>query len=327
MKAILLSNQKALPENWMQLIENYNVETSNLPKSLKPLGEIVKKNIQVDKERAVCSYYNIPFIEHICLENPFKLDFYEKIPLGLISEAFTEMGKEKGIHYDNKLSSIFSELRAYKELNELGYEIKNFKRFPGSCDLLLERNSIEYPCEVKYKSNHDNYYNIIRDFVEGKALLPKSKQLRLLDTIHYRLNKVPLSYFETNQLLKEVEHFCSTPKLYNGTYITLSNLREDIPIIPNDYLITTHNCSTTKELIKKLFLGDERPISKMIKKADKYDNFIGYLDFSIPFHETHSIKCIEDSFKSLKLNFDIFVHVSGIRIDKQLLFITKDKDA
>lgn len=76
------------------------------------------------------------------------------------------------------------------------------------------------------------------------------------------------------------------------------------------------NLDSTKSIIKKLFVGEDRHICNLIKKSRKYknQNFIGCLSWSIPFHNIVDFKIIELAFRELcldlNLDFDLYIFVS-----------------
>jgi len=314
MKMILIS-KKVLPDDWIEKVKNFDIDQSNLPTSLKPLCHKIKQNIINEKEDSATSYFNQPFIEHICLNEKWELDIYEELPLELIEEIFCELGSEKGIQYDTKLYSLFSELYAYKYLVSQGYQYKEFERSPGSCDLILQKGCAEYNCEVKLKKSEDNHHTRILFFIKGKACLPEYKNLRKIDTVFYKIIEYPNGYREIENMYKEIESFCKKPNtLYKGEYIELSSVKLK-PQNPNDYLIRQHTENTTTSLIEKILTGENRHITKLIEKSQKYDNFIGYLSLDIPFYDDIKRFDLEDAFKSLEMDFKLYVNVNGVGIE------------
>jgi len=307
--------ETVLPDDWLTKIKNFDIDNSDLAESLKPLCQKIKANILNNKEDAVVSCFNRPFIKHVCLGVKWKLDKYEAIPLKLIEEVFDELGSEKGIQYDVKLYSLFSELFAYEHLVLQGYKYKKFERSTGSCDLILEKDGIEYNCEVKLKKSEDKHSTGIMFYIMGRAWLLKYEALRKLDIVHYKIVNVPNRYNDIENMYKEIENFCQNPtNFYKGEYIYLSST--DIRHQPQDYLIEQHTKSSTQDLIKNILTGKNRHITKLIEKSKKYDNFIGYLSFNIPFYDDIQKSDLEDAFKSLEIDFKLYVDVNGIGIEK-----------
>jgi len=306
--------ETVLPDDWLAKIENYDIDNSDLPESLKPLSQKIKTNILNNKEDAVVSYFNIPFIRHVCLGVKWKLDKYEKIPSKLIKEVFDELGSQKGTQYDVKLYSLFSELFAYVYLELQGYRYKEFERSTGSCDLTLEKDGVAYNCEVKLKKSEDNHSRGIKYYIMGKAWLLKYEKLRKLNMVYYKIINIPDRYDDIKKMYKEIEIFCKNPtELYEGEYIHLSST--EIRHSPQDYLITQHTESSTQDLIKNILTGANRHITKLIEKSAKYDNFIGYLSLELPFHQEFEKSDLENAFRLLNLNFKLYVEVNSIGIE------------
>ena len=299
------------------------MDKSTLPDSLKALCHILKKNILDEKENSAMSYFNRPFLRHVCLGVDWKLDKYEDIPLELIAEVFSEMGTEVGIQYDQKLSSLFSELLAYKHLYDQDYVIDSFNRTSGSCDLVLKKDDEVYYCEVKAKLNDDVYSQKIMFYINGKSYLPDHAELRNLDQVYYRMKKYPSGYKEMNRLNDEFDNFCENPTYYDGYYITISSDKKQVPFITNDCVISSFSRTDADRQLEDILIGEGRHLTKLIKKSKKFSNFIGYIFLSIPFHEEKSIDDIEEWFKSQKLDFDLYINIDGIGIENKVVYVSK----
>ena len=330
MKPLFIQN-RSFPNDWLSLVDKFNIDASTLPDSLKPLCHIIKKNILLEKENSVMSCFNRSFLRHVCLNIEWKLNIYESIPLDLIKEVFSEMGTEKGIQYNQKFSSLFSELLAYKYLNDVDYNIDSFTRTSGSCDLILKKDGEIFHCEVKAKNNDDRYSQDIIFYVNGKSYLFNYIELRKLTIVYYRIKNYPSSYSEMKELNKELDIFCLTPTYFDGTFIEISSdkmyMSKDIDRVSHDILhntlIATFNKDETALLLEGIFLGEGRHLTKLIKKSKYFKNFIGYLHFSIPFHKEMSFPDIEEWFKSQNLNFDLYIDINGFGIEGKILYIPK----
>ncbi|MCB4749766.1 MAG: hypothetical protein LGB78_02805 [Sulfurovum sp.] len=331
MKPLFIQSNR-LPDDWLQLIDKFDIDASSLPNSLKPVCHILKNNILTEKENSVMSYYNHSFLRHICLGIEWSLDKYEDIPFDLIREVFNEMGAEKGIQYNQKLSSLFSELLAYAYLNSIGYTIDSFSRTTGSCDLVLKKDDKIFHCEVKAKSSDDIYSQNIFFYINGRSYLPSYSSLRALDTVFHRMKKYPSCYSEMKDLNNELDSFCKTPTYYDGVFIEIASDRTqlslDISRISHDIVynskINSLDKTETYQLLENILVGKNRHLTQLIVKSSEFDNFIGYLHLSVPFHKDISIDNIEKWLKSKKLNFDLFVDVNGIGMDGEVLDIRKN---
>ena len=279
----------------------------------------IKQNILNEKEKSVTSYFNQPFIKHVCLNKKWTLDTYEDMPIELIEEVFKELGSETGIQYDTKLYSLFSELCAYKNLVSQGYSLSQIVRSSGSCDLILDKDGLTYNCEVKQKKSKDVQSSNILFFVQGKSWLPSYKDLRDLHQVYYRIIQHPNSYSDTKKMYDEIDIFCKSPHvLYEGVYIHLSS-KKFIRGEPSDYIISQHTQESTKGLIEKILTGENRHLTKLIEKSKKFDNFIGYISLDIPFHDEVNQYDLEKVLNSLGLGFKLYVDVNGIGIEKPYL--------
>lgn len=325
MKTIAIQSN-SLPDNWLTLIEKFDIDKSTLPDSLKQLCHILKKNILDEKENSAMSYFNRSFLRHVCLGIDWKLDKYEDIPLELIEEVFSEMGTEVGIQYDQKLSSLFSELLAYKHLYDQDYVIDSFNRTPGSCDLVLKKDDEVYHCEVKAKGSDDDYSTKILFYINGKSYLSNYYELRKLDLVYYRMKKYPSGYREIENMNKEFDTFCENPTYFDGLYIEISSDKHKTSVqkdISHNYLINSFDKIEVANQFESILIGEGRHLTKLIKKSKDFENFIGYLHFSVPFHKEMSSDDIEEWFKSQGLDFDLYVDINGVGIDRKVLNIPK----
>lgn len=321
MKMITIS-KTVLPDDWLTKIETFDIDNSDLPEKLKPLSQKIKTYILNNGVDAVVSYFNRPFIKHVCLGEKWKLSYYEEIPLKLIKEVFNEVGSERGIHYDGKLYSLFSELNAYKNLVSQGYKYKDFERSSGSCDLVLEKDELEYNCEVKLKRSTDNHNTGIMYYITGKSLLFEYEELRKLNKVYYNIVNVPDMYEDIKKMYHEIEIFCKNPtNPYKGEYIYLSS--EKIKYNPQDYLIKQHTESSTQDFIEDILTGAQRHITKLAEKSITYERFIGYLSLQLPFHKEFEKSDLETGFNSLDIDFKLYVEVNGIGIENYVLEINQ----
>lgn len=95
----------------------------------------------------------------------------------------------------------------------------------------------------------------------------------------------------------------------------------------SDFLITNEltESQNIDDLICNIFCGENQPIDKMIKKSSKFKNFKGCLSWSIPFYKEVDVEKIKNSFEKLKLDFDLYVCLSGNGIEQQNFVVMGSK--
>ena len=95
----------------------------------------------------------------------------------------------------------------------------------------------------------------------------------------------------------------------------------------NDCLITGELTETENidKLIRDTFCSNGQHINKMIKKSSQFENFKGCLSWSIPFHKEVDVEKIKSCFEDLKLDFDLYVCLSGNGIEKHNFVVPGSK--
>jgi len=84
------------------------------------------------------------------------------------------------------------------------------------------------------------------------------------------------------------------------------------------------NEDAISELIQKILMGTG-PIAKLERKSRRISNFNGCLFWSIPFHKNIDCESINNAFKKLKLEFNLYVFIGGVaKVDCEF-FIEKQK--
>lgn len=313
---------QSLPNDWLQKVEDFNINKSSLSNSQKTISSYIKKYILREKNISLTDPLSLLLIKYIVLNQEFT-PHYDNLPIKLIINAMDELGTKKGLEFSKKLHSIFIEFMTYQQLNKHGYKITNFIREKGSCDLSMEKNGVVSNFEVKFKENDDISLSRLYDILDGYSLLQENRFIRN-KFIEINLKVQNINTYK-KQILNEINQFLKIKiDLFDGKYIQIfdsknrTKLNRDIyssVSYINQFVITNglQSILSTKLLIKKLFIGNDRHITNMINKSKRIDNFVGCLHWSIPFHNSVDFKIVELSFRELlNLDFDLYIYMTHI---------------
>lgn len=326
---------KILPNNWVKQVEKFDIDNSDLNDKYKIIADSLIKNIIVEKEKSLVDSLSKYLVFHILNGDEFLTSKYDLLPISLIKDCFDEINGEKGLNLSRKLHSIFIEFLTYLDLYDKGYEIVEFEREQGSCDLKLQKDGHIYNFEVKFKESKDIGISRLYEYLEGYSLLNKNSFLR--DKLLNIILKVDyITDSNISNILNELDKFIEKKTdTFDGNFIYISNPLEkssrskDINQVYMEIESTRIKKETNvDDLINQLFMGKGRHIDKLIKKSKKpqyRDNFTGYLVWSIPFHTEIDNSDIENAFNNLNLDFDLYVSVSGINHEK-FNFIVEKKE-
>ena len=326
---------KILPDNWVKQVEKFDIDNSDLNDKYKIIADSLIKNIIVEKEKSLVDSLSKYLVFHILNGDEFLTSKYDLLPISLIKDCFDEINGEKGLNLSRKLHSIFIEFLTYLDLYDKGYEIVEFEREQGSCDLKLQKDGHIYNFEVKFKESKDIGISRLYEYLEGYSLLNKNSFLR--DKLLNIILKVDyITDSNISNILNELDKFIEKKTdTFDGNFIYISNPLEkssrskDINQVYMEIESTRIKKETNvDDLINQLFMGKGRHIDKLIKKSKKpqyRDNFTGYLVWSIPFHTEIDNSDIENAFNNLNLDFDLYVSVSGINHEK-FNFIVEKKE-
>ncbi len=330
-----------LPRNWKKLVQKYDI--SYLSSQTQSIIDLLKKQIDYRQNEALTDKRIASFVQDIVfgkakvLKNADKN--WSKLPQDLINDMISEFGNIKDMwEFFKRHDSMYTELKAYEVFLEEGYAWEEFKRNEGSCDLTMIKDSNIYNIEVKFKENEDTFLSRIYMYINGMSLLDDYKFIReKMITIDLKTQK--LDNITRKHIIKDVREFLDKKeKYFDGSYIRVHEGQippRDNPIIRDknvnyDSSYTKFKISQTysKEdvctLINKIFLRKDGHINKMKKKSLRYSNFIGFLSWSHPFYHEIDISEIEQCFKSLKLNFKLYVDIQGFGVNSKLLRIQRE---
>lgn len=326
---------KILPINWLETINNFDINKSHLSENNKIIATYLMSIILEEKEKSLNNYLPLLLIEYIIFKGNF-LEYYDDLPSELIKDAFDEIGNERGIDLDRKLHSLFIEFITYKDLYKKGYRITDFTREKGSCDLIMSKDERTYNFEVKFKESPDVGKSRLYDYINGCSLLQENKFLRG-KTFEIILKVASLNYSNLQATLDEIDIFINKQEdIYDGKNLQIFNSKKRTKALNSDFnKINTYldtfaieSIDDVDKLVCDIFIRNNGHLTKLIKKSGRYeskDNFIGCLVWSIPFHREIDNDKIKDAFEKMKLDFDIFVYTFGIGKDVFNFFIPKKK--
>jgi len=261
-------------------------------------------------------------VKHIVFSKSF-LPNYIDLPIDLIDNGMNELGSMNGLELSKKLHSIFIEFLTFKSLEKNGYVIKNFIRSQGACDLIMQKNGLEYNFEVKFKENDGISISRLYAILDGYSLLQKNGFIRG-EFIEINLKVENINFFK-EEIINEISQYISSQNdIYDGEHLQIFNsknrykLNRDINSsveYTKKFLITDEleSIPSTKLLIKKLFIGEGRHITNLINKSKRIDDFVGCLSWSIPFHNNVNFQAVELSFRELlTLDFDLYIYLNHL---------------
>ncbi len=325
---------KILPENWLEIVQNFDINKSNLSENSKIIATYLMPIILEEREKSLNNSLLRILVKFII----FKIDFlehYDSLPPKLIKDAFDEIKNERGLNLDRKLHSLFVEFITYQDLYKQNYEIVNSTRTQGSCDLLMCKGARTYNFEVKYKESPDVGKSRLYDYIDGYSLLQENKFLRD-KTFEINLKVDNLNYSNLQAILDEIDIFISKQEdIYDGQNLQIfdskkkGQLNRDFNQL-TQYLNNFHiqTIDNVDSLINKILIENNGHLTKLINKSKKYnseDNFTGCLVWSIPFHMEIDKDKIKQAFEKINLDFDLFVYTGGISKDEFNFFIPKNK--
>lgn len=324
----------ALPTNWLDIVENFSVENSNLSKNNKIVATFLIPIILEEKKKSLTLPLLKYLIECIALKTEF-VSTYDNLPQKLLKDALGEIKNERGLYLERRLHSLYAEFQAYQDLCEKGYIFIDSTRVDGSCDLVMSKDNITYNFEVKYKESPDVGKSRLYDYIDGYSLLEDNEFLRGI-TFEINLKVDSLNYSNLQSVLEEIDIFISMKEdIYDGQNLQIFNstkrnklnrdINQAVQYLNNFHKQTIDDVNT---LINKILIENNGHLTKLINKSKKYnleDNFTGCLVWSIPFHMEIDNDKIKQAFEKFNLDFDLFVYTGGFGKDEFNFFIPKKK--
>lgn len=324
---------KILPKNWLELVENFDINQSNLSENNKIIATYLMPIILEKREKSLNNLLPRLFIEFIV----FKIDFlehYDNLPSKLIEAAFGEIKNERRLNLDRKLHSLFVEFIIYQDLYKQGYKIVDSTRTEGSCDLVMSKNNKTYNFEVKYKESPDVAESRLYNYIEGYSLIQENEFLRGR-TFEINLKVNSLNYSNLQSVLDEIDIFIFKKEdIYDGQNLQIFDSKKRSQLNRGTNQVAQHLNSSLIQtidnidsLIDKILIENNGHLTKLINKSKNYnleDNFTGCLVWSIPFHMKIDNNKIKQAFEKINLDFDLFVYTGGKK-DKFNFFISKKK--
>ena len=329
---MIMIQSKVLTNNWIEKVEQFNIDDSDLNDTNKVIAHALIGNIIEEKEKSLLNRLSKNLVFYILYEKKLLSAKYDVLPIDLVKDAFDEIRGEKGINLSRKLHSIFVEFLTYIDLYDKGYRIVNFEREEGSCDLKLKKDDEIHNFEVKFKESKDIGISRLYDYLDAYSLLNENSFLRnKIFKITLKIDNI--AYSNLKEILKDIDNFIERKEdSFEGDFVYISTLTNitssrdinNVSVELESMLIS--ELSNVKLLIKNLFIDNNGHITKLINKSNRYennDNFNGYLVWSIPFHTKIDNEDIEIALNSLGLNFDLHVSVSGINHEKFNFIVEK----
>ena len=326
---------KILPKNWLENIQNFDINKSNLSENNKIIATYLIPIILGEKEKSLANSLCRYLIEHVVFEKNF-LKHYNDLSSQIIIDGFDEIKNEKGINLDRKLHSLFVEFITYQDLHRQGYIITEFTREQGSCDFVMKKDNKIFNFEVKFKESKDIGISRLYDYIDCHSLLNENEFLRG-KTFEINLKIDNLTYSNIKDILNEIDVFISKKvDIYDGKYLQIFNSKKRSKLNrainqASKYLSNFHiqSIEDVDKLICDIFISNNGHLTKLIKKSGRYksdDNFTGCLAWSIPFHMDINNDKIKSAFEKINLDFDLFVYTGGISKKEEFnFFIPKKK--
>ncbi len=323
---------KVLPVNWLDLVREFDIEKSGLSVNNKIIANYLMSIILEEKEKSLRNPLMGMLINFIVFGGGF-LGYYDNLPPELISEAFDEIKKQRGIYLDRELHSRFVEFMTYQDLCKKGYQIINYKREDGSCDLIMSKGDDIYNFEVKFKESPDVGISRLFDYIDGCSLFKENDFLRKV-SFEINLKVDALNYGNLQSILSEVDAFITAKEdIYDGQFLQIFNSKKRSALNRGvsqaaEYIGKFHIqvIDDVEGLINEILINKDGPLSRLIKKSKRFkpeDNFTGCLVWGVPFHMDVDNDKIKQAFKELRLNFDLFVYTGGVNRDEFNFFVPK----
>jgi len=324
--AIHIQSDK-LPQNWQTRVKEYDI--SKLSNQTKFIVKLYKSQITKQGQEALTDSRIALFVQDLIDEAKILNEADEnwsKLPQELVEDVTSEFGKINDIwEFSKRDDSMFQEFFAYSKLLDEDFIWKNFTRTKGSCDLSMTKNHKDYFIEVKFKESENTFLSRITMYLNGMSLLNEYEFIRG-KKITVNLKNQKLDNNTRIKIVDEVRNFLDNKEIdFDGQYIRIyEGLLPPSNTPYSEFIISkTNNREEVCTLISKIFLTKDGHIDTMKKKSKKYPNFIGFLSWSHPFYSNISISKIEQCFKKLNLEFELYVAIHGVLQNDELLYIPK----
>lgn len=334
---------KDLPDNWVELFTEFDIDNTDLSISQKLIFKYFKKYIKdciskgKDGDQFITSDLIQLFVKSIISESYNILPNYSDLPNCLIENALEEIKNLDIKNFTNKVHSVFIEFLSYQHLVRDGYEVVSFNRTSGSCDLVMQKNSKTYNFEIKFKQNDDIFALRILDAIIGLSLFGKNIFCRdRTFKINFKTNSIDKFF---NEILEDVYNFMENKSVeYYGKYVDICPIDHMVKSRSIDNVaselkacyIESYDKEPLKKLVKDIFLQKEGHVYNLKNKFEKrgIENFAGYLVWSLPFRLDINMDILENAFKEalieekFNLQFDLHVFVDK-KFEKHHYFIVE----
>lgn len=237
-----------LPINWLDSIKKFDPNEVSTPGG-QEIARILK-NFVLEKKESIIGSVNIQnFIIWVLNSNKEMFQDYGFIPISIIQEVFSEIRREKGLGFCEKLDSTFIELIAFRDiLKKNGFSIYKTSRKSGSSDFFIKKYCLKYEAEVKFKRADQALHQSIEYLLVGKSMVTSLFQKKLIGKRIYVNIKIPPQDI-TNSVKKRI--YEKVEKWSSSELNDFSD--EDIDITIRVY--ESHNGFTAFECSDKTRLG------------------------------------------------------------------------
>ncbi|MDD2904962.1 MAG: hypothetical protein WBK95_10395 [Sulfurimonas sp.] len=159
-----------LPQNWLQLVEEYDV-TQIANWTSQSIAKNVKQFILDKKESIIGARFVQVFLDSV-VKGKFDVfsDFID-IPKFIIDEAFSEIKGEVGLRFCEKFDSLINEILAFQEvLKKEGFKPIQKSRANGKSDFFIKKYCLEYEAEVKFKMADQSFHDSVTHLIMGHSM-------------------------------------------------------------------------------------------------------------------------------------------------------------
>ncbi|MDA3077782.1 hypothetical protein OFO07_02430 [Campylobacter sp. JMF_06 NA1] len=326
-------------------------------------GFSFEKFIMTPSQEFIINYFKNQFLLEIenpinLLSSPYFRDFMRKafdnnlqyfmvycreIPLEFIKEIFSELKGKNGVEFDKKFDSLRAELYAMDYFIKAGFElIKRDKRENGDCDIFVQKDKKKYNIEVKAKESDDVKLRRLSDIYNGYSCFRQYSFLRgellnlkflyenpykcwdnIKDEVRLSLNELKKSGKFEGIFIKAIFDKVERKEKYRDDKVWDECVSDCCMAEWNE-----NNKEFIKNKIRDLFIGgdkgNEKHITKLIKKSKNFENYIGFLYWVLPYKIYPDFGVIKEAFceiiAELNIDFDLYVCLNHDRFEKNFIF-------
>lgn len=309
-----------LPKNWLEKVENYDIDNSPIENNNKIIAKKIKEYILEFKEESLIAEDVKELLNQIIYENLFHNDFVEILDEEFVKKVFDEIKQQKDYLFYLKIKSLNMEIATMYKYKKNGYSYNGVSHNENNPDIILEKNNIIYEIQVKYKESIDDFLDSIQSYIEGMAMLTEYNHLQKKSYM-MNINQDSLTHAERKEAFNEVKDFIKNKdNKLNGKYITIDKKVTTMNQVQQSN-ISSELCNndSINVLIEKIIPSIINNLNKQYKNKNADTVFIGVIIWSIPFHKKSDFDLIEKIISTrfvLDYMLDITL-VSNISVKKE----------